>query len=71
MVIPFDEYVEISELPYKVTKQMMLKISYYGQNQASFESTSKLFKEEFDIDICGKRVETISEYVGKKHRIKI
>jgi len=66
MVVPFDEYVEINGLPYKVTKQMMLKISYYAQNQASFEATSKLFKEEFGIEISGKQIEKISEYIGKK-----
>jgi len=66
MIIPFDEYVEISGLPYKITKQMMLKIAYYAQNQASFEATSKLFREEFGIDISGKQIEKVAEYVGKK-----
>jgi hypothetical protein len=66
MIIPFDEYIEIAKLPYKVTKQMMLKIAYYAQNQASFEAASKLFKEEFRIEISGKQIERISEYVGKK-----
>ena len=66
MIIPFDEYIGIRSLPYKVTNQMMLKISYYAQNQASFEATSKLFKEEFGIEISGKQIENISEYVGKK-----
>lgn len=66
MVFPLDEYMGINGLPYKVTKRMMVKIAYYAQNQASFEAASKLFKEEFGIEICGKEIEMIAEYVGKK-----
>lgn len=64
-IIPLDSYLGIDKLDFKVTKKMMLKIAYYAQNQISFEATSKLFKEEFGIEISGKQVEKIAEYIGK------
>jgi len=64
--MPLDEYLNMDKLPYKATKKAMLKIAYYAQNQTSFGAASKLFREEFGIEISAKQIEKIAEYVGKK-----
>jgi transposase-like protein len=65
-IIPLDEYLGISELTYKVTKKMMIKVAYYAQNQVSFDETEKLFREEFGIEVSSSVIREIAEYVGKK-----
>ena len=65
-IIPMDEYLRIEGLPYKVTKRMMAKVAFYAQNQGSFDEASKLFKEEFGIEIGSSLIRKIAESVGKK-----
>ena len=64
-IAPLDEYFRIDKLPYKATKKVMLKVSFYAQNQGSFKDASNLLREEFEIDIGSTQVREISEAVGK------
>jgi hypothetical protein len=61
-----DEYLEINNLPYKVTKKMMTEMSFYGQNQSSFESAVFMIKKAMDIETNSETVRDVTEYVGKK-----
>jgi hypothetical protein len=40
-IIPLDEYLEIDNLPFKITIPMMLEIAFWAQNQSSFEAAEK------------------------------
>ena len=65
-IAPLDEYLRINGLPYKTSKKMMSKVSYYAQNQGSFEEASKLFAEEFGIPVGSSLIRDIAETIGKR-----
>jgi len=65
-VIPKDEYIEIKELPFKMTKAMMAETSYYAQNQVSFKSASEMIKRSMGIEIDSATVRKTAEYIGEK-----
>ena len=63
-VIPADEYLEITVLPFKMTKAMMTETAYYAQNQASFKSASEMLFRGKGIEIDYETVRKTAEYVG-------
>ena len=65
-IIPKDEYIEISELPFKMTKAMMAEASFYAQNQASFKSASEMIERSMGIELDCETVRKTAEYVGEK-----
>ena len=71
-VMAKDEYIEISELPFKMTKAMMSETAYYAQNQASFKSASEMIERSMGIEIDSETVRKTAEYVGEKvHRADV
>jgi hypothetical protein len=65
-VFPKDEYIEIADLPFKMTKAMMCETAYYAQNQASFASASDMILRSMGIEIDKETVRKVSDYVGGK-----
>ena len=64
--IPTDEYIEIKDLPFKITKAMMTDTAFYGQNEGSFEKAGVMIKKSMNIDISKETIREVTEYVGKK-----
>lgn len=64
-IIPLDEYLKIDKLPYKITKEMMIEMSFWGQNQSSFNSAKELIEKYHNITTNSETVLEVTEYVGK------
>ncbi len=64
-VITKDEYLEIHELPYKMTVQAIEQVSFIGQNKISFRASSELLEKLLGIEISASNVRKVTEYVGK------
>lgn len=44
LIVPLDEYLGIDKLPFKVSIRAMIEISFWGQNQPSFQRASEIIK---------------------------
>lgn len=63
-VYPKDRYIEIEELPFKITKRMMVETAFYGQNQTSFKEGSSMIEKAMGIEINRETVRQVSDYIG-------
>jgi hypothetical protein len=64
--VPLDVTLALTELPHKMTHELMLETAFYGQNQCSFSDASEIIKRAMDIEINKETVREITEMVGKR-----
>ena len=62
--IPLDESLGISKLPYKMTREVMLEVAYYSQNQSSFSDGSAMLKRATGLEINQETAREITEKIG-------
>ena len=63
--VPLDEKLDLTELQHKMTKELMLEVSYYGQNQSSFADVAAMMKRTMGIETNKETVREITEETGK------
>ena len=61
-----DEILGLTELSYKMTKEVMLEAAFYGQNQSSFTDASAMIKRAMGLEINKETAREITEAVGKR-----
>jgi hypothetical protein len=61
---PLDETLLVSELPYKMTKELMVEVAFYGQNQNSFSDSSAMIERALDLKINKETVRRVTESIG-------
>jgi len=64
-ISPLDILLKIDHLPFKMTREMMGEVAFWGQNQASFKSASAILKKVHDVNISSETVRAVTDYVGK------
>ena len=64
--IPKDEYLKIANLPFKITKAMMVEFAFYAQNQISFEETKYMLEKTYEINTNAETIRKVAEYIGKQ-----
>jgi hypothetical protein len=64
-IAPLDIVLRIDDLPYKMTREMMCEVAFWGQNQSSFKSAALILKKVHGIEISDETVRSITDYVGK------
>lgn len=64
-IIPFDEITKINKLPFKISKEMMVEMAFWGQNQSSFSSAQKLLEKYRNVKSNADTILQVTEYVGK------
>ncbi len=64
-IIPFDEFLGIDKLPFKITKEMMVEMAFCGQNQVSFSNAKMLLKKYYNIESNTDTILQVTEFVGK------
>ncbi len=62
---PFDEYLGIDKLPFKISIRAMIEIAFWGQNQPSFQKAKEIIKRVNGIDLSYVTIMNVTEYVGK------
>ena len=62
---PLDERIQIMNLPYKMTEEVMLEVAYYGQNQHSFKAASQMFKRAMNMEVNKETVRRVTEEIGQ------
>ena len=66
IIIPKDTYLKIYNLPFKITKKMMVELSFYAQNQVSFEDAKYMVQKTMNIETNAETIRQVSEYIGNK-----
>ena len=64
-VAPLDEKLGLTNLPHKMTKDLMLEVAYYGQNQSSFTGASEMIKRALNLDVNKETTRTVTEEIGR------
>lgn len=64
--IPKDEYLRISNLPFKITKLMMVEFAFYAQNQVSFRDAKYMLEKTYNIETNAETIREVAEYVGRQ-----
>lgn len=66
IIVPKDEYLKIACLPFKITKEMMVELAFYAQNQVSFEDAKYMIEKTYHIQTNAETIREVAEYVGKQ-----
>jgi len=64
-VAPLDVVLRIDDLPFKMTREMMCEVAFWGQNQSSFMSAAEIITKVHGIEISSETVRAVTDYVGK------
>lgn len=64
-IIPFDLTIKLNELPFKISKEMMVEMAFWGQNQASFSNARDLLEKYKNVKSNADTLLQVTEYVGK------
>jgi len=64
-IAPMDIVLRIADLPFKVTREMMCEVAFWGQNQSSYKAASSVIKKVYGVSISSETVRAITDCVGK------
>ena len=64
-IAPLDILLKIDDLPFKMTREMMCEVAFWGQNQSSYKSASEVIMKVYIVEISSDMVRTITDCVGK------
>ena len=64
-IAPLDSVLRIDDLPFKMTREMMCEVAFWGQNQSSYKAGSDVIKKVHGIDLSPNLVRAVTDYVGK------
>jgi hypothetical protein len=63
---PLDTQLGLSELPHKMTRELMLEVAFYGQNQSSFSAASSMLERALHLTINKETVREVTEAIGRR-----
>ena len=58
--------LNLTDLPYKMTKELMLEVAFYGQNQSSFSDASAMMERSLGMEINKETIRCITEDAGRR-----
>lgn len=64
-IIPLDDALGISNLPFKMTPALMLRCAYWAQNQCSYQAAEDVLHNIYGLDINDDTIRMVTNYIGK------
>ena len=64
-IAPLDIVLKIDDLPFKMTREMMCEVAFWGQNQSSYKAASEIIEKVRGVTISSETVRAVTDYVGK------
>lgn len=64
-VVPLDDALGISNLPFKMTPALMLRCAYWAQNQCSYQAAEDVMRNTYKLDINDDTIRMVTNYIGK------
>jgi hypothetical protein len=65
-ILPLDEYLQISGLPFKMSPEMMAETAFFGVHESSFASAEQMMRKYLPVRISDSLIREVTEYVGRK-----
>jgi len=63
-VVPLDDYLCVTGLPFKMTPEMMLNVAFWAQNQDSYQEAEDSILRAYGIKVNDDTVRQVTNYVG-------
>jgi hypothetical protein len=63
-VTPVDDYLRITNLPFKMTPEVMLNIAYWAQSQGSYQEAEEAILRAYQIRINDDTIRQVANYIG-------
>ena len=64
VVVPLDDYLHLSNLPFKMTPEVMVNVAYWAQNQGSYQEAEDAFLRAYQIKINDDTIRQVANYIG-------
>ena len=64
-IVPLDILLKISDLPFKMTREMMCEVAFWGQNQSSYKAASEILLKVHGTSIAPDTVRVVTDFVGR------
>lgn len=63
-VVPLDDYLHLTKLPFKMTPEVMLNVAYWAQNQGSYQEAEDAILRAYQVKINDDTVRQVANYIG-------
>ena len=64
-IIPLDDYLRLSCLPFKMTPELMLNVALWAQGQSSYQEAEEAIMRAYRLKINDDTIRKVANYVGK------
>ncbi len=64
-VIPLDDLLGITNLPFKMSVNLMLLCAYWAQNQQSYEAAEKVLRKQYNLKINDDTIRLVTNEIGR------
>jgi hypothetical protein len=63
-VVPLDDYLNITELPFKMTPELMVNVAIWAQSQSSYQEAEDAILRAHQLRISDDTIREVTNYVG-------
>lgn len=60
-----DDALGISDLPFKMTPELMLRCAYWAQNQCSYQAAEDVIKNTYNLSVNDDTIRLVTNFIGK------
>ncbi|MDR1174556.1 MAG: hypothetical protein LBK83_03670 [Treponema sp.] len=65
-ILPLDDYLQITGLPFKMSPEMMAETAFFGVHESSFASAEQMTRKYLPARISDSLIRDVTEYAGRK-----
>ena len=63
-VVPLDDFLRITRLPFKMTPEVMLNVAYWAQGQCSYQEAEESILRAHQLKINDDTIRQVTNYIG-------
>ena len=63
-VVPLDDYLNITNLPFKMTPELMVNIAIWAQGQSSYQEAEDAIMRAYNLNINDDTIRQVTNYIG-------
>jgi hypothetical protein len=65
-ILPLDDYLRITGLPFKMSPEMMAETAFFGVHESSFGPAEQMMRKYLPVRISDTLIREVTEYAGSK-----
>jgi hypothetical protein len=63
-VVPLDDYLHLTDLPFKMTPEVMLNLAYWAQSQGSYQEAEEAIFRAHKVRISDDTIRQVANHIG-------